>query len=532
MNISRALFALSAVSLAVAFVACDTPDPEGRYKEFGDNTKDYRSTTSTNNDPNNAVQVDFSGRYFLSIATSVLPSTPLFFDTTVTVDENFVANFSFQPLKTDLTPATDPRADARVAVGPPIIVNDVQLLEDGTFELELTDAAVDGEANPISGGDIVATIKLSGFVTSSSAFCGTVDGQVSQPTNIGLEGSTFGAIPIENDDLTLIVPEGKCGAGVLPVDDAGMDSGDADMGDDAGPAPKIRCPAGLEGDYVLTFKADVQTERTQVRMTVAASTDTNLCYTGEVASLTSGDKIGDIEYLREADGIMQILVPNFTIPPGATALLPDGGNSRLELTATNWTSKGSCGDLFFQLVELPAITSGGNFAAIRENSTDFTIVDSMTSAKCSAIEPVTPCGLDAYAGTYNFKFITESTAGAGGSPTLITLELATNPLTCLSGSWISKTTETTLADVQYAELDGTDQVKLTVRNFVIPPDPTNVISFLRDGGLADAVIKSTQSVPGTSMCGTMSVSLLEPLQITSPATFGADVALEPDVACP
>lgn len=530
MNISRALFALSAVSLVVAFVACDTPDPQGRYDEFGENTKDYRSTTSTNNDPNNAVQVDFSGRYFLSIATSVLPSTPLYFDTTVTVDENFVANFSFQPLKTDLTPSTEPRADARVAVGDPIIVNNVQLLEDGTFELELTDAAVDGEANPISGGDIVATIRLSGFVTSATAFCGTVDGQVSEPTQIGLAGSTFGAIPIENDDLTLITPSAKCEAGVVPVDDTGLDAGDADM-DDAGPVAKIRCPAGLEGDYVLTFKADVQSTRTQVRMTVATSADTNLCYTGEVASLTSGDKIGDIEYLREADGIMQILVPNFAIPPGATPLLPDGGESRLELTASNWTTEGSCGDLFFSIVGLP-ITSAGNFAAIRENSTLFTVANSMTAAKCSAIEPVTACGLDAYAGSYNFKFITESTASAGGNPTLITLELETNPLTCLSGSWISKTTGTTLANVQYAELEGTDQVKLTVRNFVIPPDPTNVISFLREGGLADAVIKSTQSVPGTSMCGTMSVSLLEPLQITSPATFGADVTLEPDVACP
>ncbi len=530
MNISRTLLALSAISLVVAFVACNAPDPEGRYDEFGKLTEDYRATGTTNNAPNNAVQVDFSGRYFLSIATSVLPSTPLFFDTTVTVDESFVANFSFQPLKTDFDPMGAPRADARVAVGDPIIVNGVQLGTDGIFDLELTDAAVSGEANPISGGDIVATIQLHGFVTSATAFCGSVDGQVSEPTQIGLAGSTFAAIPISNDDLTLIMPEGKCAAGVVPVDDAGTDADDADMGD-AGPLAKIRCPAGLEGDYVLTFKADVQSARSQVKMTVAASADTNLCYTGEVASLTSGDKIGDVEYLREADGVMQILVPNFNIPPGATPLLPDGGESRLELTATHWTKEGSCGDLFFSLVGLP-ITSPGDFAAIRQDSVLFTVADSMTAAKCTAIEPVTACGLDAYAGTYNFKFITESTAGAGGNPTLITLELATHPLTCLSGSWISKTNGSTLANVQYAELSGTDQVKLTVRNFVIPPDPTNVISFLREGGLADATITSTQSVPGTSMCGTMSVSLIEPLAITSAATFGADVALEPAVACP
>ena len=527
MNISRTLLALSAVSLVAAFIACDTPDPEGRYDEFGRLTESYRSTSTTNNDPNNAVQVDFSGRYFLSIATPLAPSTPLFFDTTVTVDESFVANFSFQPLKTDEL-AGAPRADARAPVGDPIIVNGVQLGTDGIFDLELTDAAVSGDANPISGGDIVATIQLHGFVTSASAFCGTADGQVSEPTQLGLVGSTFAAVSISNDDLKLIVPEAKCASGVVPIDDAGMDAGDAG---DAGPLAKVRCPAGLEGDYLLTFKADVQAGRSQVKMTVAASPDTQLCYTGEVASLTDGAKIGDVEYLREADGVMQILVPNFAIPPGATPVLPDGGNSRLELTATHWTTEGSCGDLFFSIVGLP-ITSGGSFAAIRQDSTLFTIADSLTSSKCSAIEPVTVCGLDAYAGTYNFKFITESTAGAGGNPTLITLELATNPLTCLSGSWISKTNGATLANVQFAELSGTDQVKLTVRNFVIPPDPTNVISVLRDGGLADATITSTQSVPGTSMCGTMAVSLIEPLPITSAATFGADVALEPDFACP
>lgn len=534
MKISRAIFAVSAVSMGVAFAACDTPDPQGRFDEFGKNTEEFRNlNNATNNEPNNAVQVDFSGRYLLAITTPLL-ATPLLFDTTVEVDADFKVKFSFQPLKTDTDPtmASAPRTDARAPIGDPIVVEDVQLNPDGSFVVDLVDAAVAGSANPISGGDIVATLQLTGYVTSATSFCGSVSGGATEPTPVALDGSTFGTVLIEVDDLTLITPSGKCEAGVIPVDDAGMDAGtDADAGD-VGPAPKVRCPENVAGDYLLTFKATVQQERTQVKMTVVESDDANLCFTGEILSLTSGTKIGDVEYFREEDGELKVLVPNFTIPPGATPLLPDGGNSRLELTASHWTSEGSCGELFFSIVGLP-VTSDGEFAAIRENSTKFTVTDSTTLATCSAIEPVENCGLDNYAGTYNLKFITEATAGAGGNPTVVSMELGTHPLTCLSGSWVSKTSGDTLATVQYAELSGTDQIALTIRNFVIPADPTNPIAFLRNGGLADATLTSTQSVPGTDMCGTMAFALIEPIAINSAATFAASTEADPaTAACP
>ncbi|MEZ4459951.1 MAG: hypothetical protein R3E66_09515 [bacterium] len=526
MNISRALLAIAAVSVGVAFVACDNPDPQGRYDEFGKNTEEFRSTTSTNNQPNNAVQVDFSGQYFLSISTSILPSSPLFFDTTVTVDENFVANFSFQPL------TVDTNAAPRTPVGDPIVVNGVQLNEDGTFELELTDAAVDGSANPISGGNIVATIKLNGFVTSATTFCGTASGQVSQPTMLDLAGSTFGAIIPETEDLTLVTPVGKCEAGVLPTPDGGMDAG-TDMDEaDMGPQAKIRCPSGLAGDYVLTFKADVQSARSQVKMTLVASDDDTLCYTGEILSLTDDSKIGDVEYFHEADGIVKGLIPNFAIPPGATPLLPDGGNSRLELTASSWTSEGSCGELFFSIVGT-AITSPGDFAAIRQDSTSFTVSPSMTAATCSAIIPNESCGLDAFAGTYDFKFISDTTEQAGGNPTVLELQLETNALSCLKGAWISKTTGAKIADIISAEVFNTDQTRFYLRNFIIPADPTNPIAFLRDGGLADGNFTATTAVPGTSMCGTMNLNLVEPVPISSPGNFAAEVGMEPATAgCP
>ena len=520
---------LAPLAVATALIsAC--PDSQGRYDEFGAKTEEARKGATNNTDPNNAVQVDFSGRYFLAIATSLAPTTPLYFDTTVTVDENFMVNFSFQPVKTDLDPTAgnDPRSDARTPVGDPIVVENVQLTEEGTFSVTLTDANVAGSANPISGGDIVATIELSGFVTSATTFCGTAAGEVSQPTLLNLAGSTFGAGIIDDDSIGTFEPIPKCEGGVIPE----PDMGETDMGDmdeDMGPAAKKRCVAGLEGEYLLTFKADVQGTRNQVGLTLVVDADEEVCYTGTVTSLTDDSEIGTVEYAVELDGLLTTHIPDFTIPPGASALLPNGGVVALDLFGAHWTTEGQCGDLFFAL-QAPPITSPGGFAMIRKDSTVFTIQDSTTAATCTAVIPNESCGLDDFAGTYDFKF---ETASSAGNPTLVSLELTTHPLTCLQGAWVSKTDGTTVvASVQEVLPLAADQLQINMRNFIIPPGAN---PLLPNGGAADVVITSTvaDSAAPQNMCGTLSVNLFDPFTLASAGTFAAEVGTEPaEPRCP
>ncbi len=509
---------------------CDNPDPEGRFNGFGDKTADRRGSADMG-DPDGGQQVDFSGSYLLSLATTLAPTSPLYIQADVMVDtSDFTIDFVFQPLKTDNDGAT-PRADARTAVGPAITVTDIPLSASGQFEVDLGVVEVDGSANPISGGDIVANIQLKGFVLSTSKWCGTASGDVTAPTMLPLAGSTFGTVKIDGD-ITAITPVAKCEGGVVPGPDMGGDMG-GDMGD-VGPPAYIRCPAGLEGSYDLLFKADVSSVRTQVTMTLVAGDGMNSpCYTGEIISQSDGTTVvGTVEFMDDKDTVLTAFVPDFMIPPGASPILPNGGVAALELRASAWNATGACGELTFAL-ESPAITSEGGFLMLRQGNTEYTIAADTTMATCDSIVPVMPCGLDAWAGTYQLKFISETTANLGGMPSLVEMNLAPHPLTCLTGDWSSLTVaDLKLADVAQATQVDTDQAEIRMRNFIIPPDPNNVIPFLRDGGRADVVLRTSMSVPGTSFCGSEIVSLFEPAEIMSAGTINADQTEPATAACP
>lgn len=513
-----------------ALAGCDNPDPEGRFNGFGDKTADRRGAPDSGS-PDGGQQVDFSGSYLLSLATTLAPTAPLYIQADVTVDpSDFTVDFVFQPLKTDIDMGA-PRADARTAVGDPIIVNDVQLTESGQFDVDLGQIEVDGSANPISGGDIVASIQLQGFVLGTNSFCGTATGDVTAPTMLPLAGSTFGAVLIEVDDIKLIDPVAKCTTGVGPTPDMG-DMGDP--GDMGTVEPFKRCHPGLEGDYDLLFKADVSESRTQVTMRLAAGDGMNSpCYTGQIISQTDGTTVvGNVDFVDEVDTVLTAFVPDFMIPAGASPLLPNGGVASLELRATSWTTEGACGELTFAL-EAPPITSEGGFMMLRQGTTDFTIDPSTSNATCTAIIRSAACGLEAWEGSYQFNFISETTMMLGGDPTVIQMDLKADALTCLGGSWSSTTTaDFKLADIASASVVATDQAEIIVRNFIIPPNPDNVVPFLRDGGRADGVIRTSMNDPGTSMCGFVTLTLFDPLAIESPGTFAADQTAPATAACP
>jgi len=184
--------------LALAAPATGCPDTEARLGEFADDTKDKRPEADGGD--GTGTIADVSGNWLFALETVLGPGLPLQFYTTVEFTDDGAgggtANFNFQPLSLDPGVTNAPR----LPVGEPIIVNDVPVGADGSFFVDFGMQEVTGEANPVSGGLIVATIELTGNVKSETVMCGSFAGEVFQPVSGFLDGSTFYAEPVDMMD--------------------------------------------------------------------------------------------------------------------------------------------------------------------------------------------------------------------------------------------------------------------------------------------------------------------------------------------
>lgn len=178
----------------------------------------------------------------LSIATIISPTQPIQFiaETTYVAapdpTNGGAIHFVLQPLQTAPGKAT------REPVGDPIEADGV-VDGEGYVVLDVGTQQVVGDANPISGSDIEATLKLIGQIKSADLACGIIEGSVTQPFEAPLAGSTWAAITItDTTAANLPAPVGKCPGEGPDVDaggteDAGgMDAGGTDTGgtEDAG----------------------------------------------------------------------------------------------------------------------------------------------------------------------------------------------------------------------------------------------------------------------------------------------------------
>lgn len=186
---------------------CPSPDPEGKYDRFIDQTEDDRDLPEMKMDFGAPVLPDFGatggdtetggaglnadGVYLVAVDTSVNPGLPLQFigDVTAELDAtgNGTVSVTFQPLSLDQGSTTLPREE----VGDPITIDgDVT---EYAFTLPFGETMITGAANPITGSDIVADLSLEGSFRSENAWCGTVTGMVLSPIQVPLDGSVFGA---------------------------------------------------------------------------------------------------------------------------------------------------------------------------------------------------------------------------------------------------------------------------------------------------------------------------------------------------
>lgn len=190
----------SAVLIGMVGALSGCPDVEGKYDRFLDATADEREEYQNMDPGQSGGFANIEGDFILALSSSVAPSLPLQFIATVTFealdDGTGTLDLDLQPLS--LTPQST--NEPRLPVGEVLEYRDVEVNEDGTFAIDLGEVTVVGEANPISGSEIIATLNLEASTLSEDLWCGSVTGMIFAPLTFDLQGSTFASVRLERSE--------------------------------------------------------------------------------------------------------------------------------------------------------------------------------------------------------------------------------------------------------------------------------------------------------------------------------------------
>jgi len=173
------------------------PDSEAKFDEFLDNTKDDRDFMPPPPPDVMPAQADISGQFLLAVSTIIAPDLPMQFiaTNTVTTDEmgNTFLEACLQPLSLMQGKVNVPREP----IGDPLCYEGLPIV-DGEFDIDAGVVMVTGMANPVTGGEIVATLKMIGSIIDADFYCGAIEGAVMSPLEADLKGSTFAAVRLED----------------------------------------------------------------------------------------------------------------------------------------------------------------------------------------------------------------------------------------------------------------------------------------------------------------------------------------------
>lgn len=221
---------------SVMLLGCPSPDPKGKFDDFYEETKEEREEFANMKLDMGSQLADVSGTFLFAIEpVPVAPERYLQFiaTTTLVVAEDGSGGtmaIDFQPLSLEQGQNIVPREP----VGEVIHVEGIAVSPSGAFSIESLggDVMVTGEANPITGSDIVANLGIEGFIQGPDLYCGNVFGEVKAPLMLSLEGSTFGAERIEATDpaslptdIIVRCPEGSMDGGSGSGGGSGTDGG-------------------------------------------------------------------------------------------------------------------------------------------------------------------------------------------------------------------------------------------------------------------------------------------------------------------
>ena len=133
--------------------------------------------------------VDVTGQFLFGISLGFAPAPEatvrMIGDLAFTIGGAPVLDMSLQPLT----------IEEGTMVGDPIVANDVPVTTDGTFDADIEGNDVDGSAGP-TGSDFSFTAVMHGQILGPDLLCGTLEGMVTEPSELALDGTTFAAIRI------------------------------------------------------------------------------------------------------------------------------------------------------------------------------------------------------------------------------------------------------------------------------------------------------------------------------------------------
>jgi hypothetical protein len=196
------VFAPMLVLLAAALsTGCPSPEAGEKFQSFLDETEEERDDAANVKMDQGGSLADVNGDFLLALSAVIAVDLPLQFYATVTFTptaDGGTVQMNLQPLSLMQGSTTVPRQP----VGDALTIGPVAVNAAGSFELPISEpVTVTGEANPITGSDIVATLNLSGSIQSADLFCGTVTGAVTEPLDLDLLGSTFAAVRVPSVDM-------------------------------------------------------------------------------------------------------------------------------------------------------------------------------------------------------------------------------------------------------------------------------------------------------------------------------------------
>ncbi len=127
------------------------------------------------------------GDYLLAMSAKPKPASPFLFRMSLVTQAsggNLQMQWTLQPLD---------RVDRKTPVGAPIAFPPSVVGNDGLIDVDLPPIDVPGQANPISGTDITADVaSMRGAFCDASGFhCGDLDGALTKPIPLSIDGSTW-----------------------------------------------------------------------------------------------------------------------------------------------------------------------------------------------------------------------------------------------------------------------------------------------------------------------------------------------------
>lgn len=137
---------------------------------------------------------EHGGTYLLVVQTPLSPDFP--FQYLLEVED--VGDGTVDLELTQLSLYVGATMEPRELVGFTLVTAGTPLYgEPDTMDIELLDYTQEGEANPITGSDLLLSAVLIGEWAEPNLWCGTVEGDIQSPIMQSLAGTTFVAIPVK-----------------------------------------------------------------------------------------------------------------------------------------------------------------------------------------------------------------------------------------------------------------------------------------------------------------------------------------------